>query len=380
MIERNCLLRASVLCPHWDPHRLAEGPPAWVLLAASAGHVHCLDAAWERADDGTRASAGIVAACHGHANVLRILRERGSKLERVESALVSHGRLCLLKRLIAGQPVGARVGGLSCMALVPEALECIEYLVRERGLTLDRKHLWELIEDGPRGGFARLLALDPEAYTRGDTCYSPSARAAFHGDLGALEAIVAHGLSLDRRATLSALQGNQRDCLALLHRHGIVPDVRDLVAAARFLHGETLDYAVREMGLTPCTRALNMAARHGNVRFIEYLGERALLDPSTLTADLIYEVACARQIGCVRCLRSLGCPWDARVCEAAARRGYMEMLEYAHREGCPWDRERCLEAARSQRTAMNFVVAHWSCEPPRCSLGTPPVGATPIPL
>ena len=44
-------------------------------------------------------------------------------------------------------------------------------------------------------------------------------------------------------------------------------------------------------------------------------------------------------------LRSEGCPSDERVCEGAAERGDLDMVECAHENGCPWDERTCEEAA-----------------------------------
>jgi len=43
--------------------------------------------------------------------------------------------------------------------------------------------------------------------------------------------------------------------------------------------------------------------------------------------------------------RENGCPWDARVCAAAARGGHLETLQWARANGCPWDLMTGVEAA-----------------------------------
>ncbi len=40
-----------------------------------------------------------------------------------------------------------------------------------------------------------------------------------------------------------------------------------------------------------------------------------------------------------------GCYWDAKTCSSAARYGYLECLQYAHENGCEWDAKTCSEAA-----------------------------------
>ena len=43
--------------------------------------------------------------------------------------------------------------------------------------------------------------------------------------------------------------------------------------------------------------------------------------------------------------RENGCPWDARVCAAAARGGHLETLQWARANGCPWNEDTCACAA-----------------------------------
>jgi hypothetical protein len=54
-----------------------------------------------------------------------------------------------------------------------------------------------------------------------------------------------------------------------------------------------------------------------------------------------------------------GCPWDARTCEAAARRGKLNTLRYAHEHGCPWD-ARTVNAAAEQGkvVCLEYALVH----------------------
>jgi hypothetical protein len=42
----------------------------------------------------------------------------------------------------------------------------------------------------------------------------------------------------------------------------------------------------------------------------------------------------------------MGCPWDKWTCFGAAKRGHLEVLQWARTNGCPWDEDTCASAAR----------------------------------
>eukprot|EP00951_Prasinocladus_malaysianus_P005587 scaffold39488_cov25-Prasinocladus_malaysianus.AAC.1 len=43
--------------------------------------------------------------------------------------------------------------------------------------------------------------------------------------------------------------------------------------------------------------------------------------------------------------KAQGCPWDSRVCAAAAGGGHLTTLRWARQNGCPWSAETCARAA-----------------------------------
>ena len=43
--------------------------------------------------------------------------------------------------------------------------------------------------------------------------------------------------------------------------------------------------------------------------------------------------------------RQHDCPWDAAVCQKAARGGHLAVLQWARETGCPWDETTCDNAA-----------------------------------
>ena len=50
-------------------------------------------------------------------------------------------------------------------------------------------------------------------------------------------------------------------------------------------------------------------------------------------------------LGVLRCLRDLGCPWDAAMCHGAAMGNHPNALRWLHAEGCQWDSRTTLAVA-----------------------------------
>ena len=53
------------------------------------------------------------------------------------------------------------------------------------------------------------------------------------------------------------------------------------------------------------------------------------------------------------------CPWNSRVCHAAAERGNSEVLQWARDQGCPWDEDRMCELAAK---GGHLDVLQWARE------------------
>ena len=57
--------------------------------------------------------------------------------------------------------------------------------------------------------------------------------------------------------------------------------------------------------------------------------------------------------------REQGCPWDSwNTCSTAAQGGHLYVLQYARAHGCPWDSRTCAHAARHG----NLQVLKWARE------------------
>ena len=50
--------------------------------------------------------------------------------------------------------------------------------------------------------------------------------------------------------------------------------------------------------------------------------------------------------------KEAGCPWDTRICAAAALQGNLKVLKYVRKNGCPWD-------WRTYQWAGNNAVKDW---------------------
>ncbi|ATZ81178.1 ankyrin repeat domain-containing protein [Bodo saltans virus] len=52
-------------------------------------------------------------------------------------------------------------------------------------------------------------------------------------------------------------------------------------------------------------------------------------------------------LGCLKYAHEKGCSWDKDTCKYAAQNGHLECLKYAHENGCPWDEYTCTHAAQN---------------------------------
>jgi len=363
---QDCRLRAEIV-RNTTPFRWCAFAREVSLcdLAASAGHMQCLRVASCRAacDDITVD----VAASFDQREMLALMWSDGNHdFSTVEYIMVADGRLDLLQWLASKK--GLRMDLCGYAFRYSSSIECLDYLVHEHALTWGSRTLYDTVRNGFLDLFVRMLDYRPEAYRNMDPIYDPSTIAAAFGHMDALEAIRSRGLPLGTNTASAAASGNRRDCLAFLHGCGIVPSNREWSDIARHITGETLEYAIKQIGWRPTALNVEHAARHGNIGLLQYLERESLLDHDMLTVDLSANVARARQFDCLVYLRSIGCPWDAQVCSHAARCGYVGILEYAHREGCPWEWDACFALAHSHPPCRALLTKHAACRVGGCCL------------
>jgi hypothetical protein len=117
----------------------------------------------------------------------------------------------------------------------------------------------------------------------------------------------------------------------------------------KFAHQHNLDnttdsyqYAAGRYG----TWATLVAARKLGMAFTDYT---------------MFGAAECNQLPVLQLLHAQGCPWDADVADAAARRGAYEMLRWLREHGCEWNPEGILDAAA---TSGNIKLAAWVIRQP----------------
>jgi hypothetical protein len=165
----------------------------------------------------------------------------------------------------------------------------------------------------------------------------------------------------------AALSGNI-DLLRWLRDHGGVLTARCCKSAAAGAHVPSLQY-LREEGCEWDKTACSAAAEHGHLSTLQWLREQGCpWDPEFISGDaalsgnqemLLY----LRQQGCeydegtmanaavdghlhlCQFLAANGCPWGDYTAQCAAVGGHLSTCRWLHETGCPWEPARVCEAA-----------------------------------
>ena len=66
-------------------------------------------------------------------------------------------------------------------------------------------------------------------------------------------------------------------------------------------------------------------------------------------------------LGCLTYAHEHGCPWDKWTCKAAAKHGHLDCLMYAHKHGCPWDVGTCREVATYMANDRFRTIGQLAC-------------------
>ena len=103
--------------------------------------------------------------------------------------------------------------------------------------------------------------------------------------------------------------------------------MRDAVAATGLRFEELGEKKAAELG---CLSAVQRLQRGGRLSREEYLCQAA---------------ARSGHLEVLQWLRTNGCPWDSYTCMRAAQGGHLEVLQWARTNGCPWDELACMFAA-----------------------------------
>jgi hypothetical protein len=109
----------------------------------------------------------------------------------------------------------------------------------------------------------------------------------------------------------------------------------------------------------PCSylaRVCEAAAQKGHLRIVQWARRNNVPWGSTCAS-----AALGGQLAVLRWARRNGAPWDEGTCWFAALCGHTQLLKWARSNGAPWQREACLTCARRG----NFVeMEQWILSQP----------------
>lgn len=169
-------------------------------------------------------------------------------------------------------------------------------------------------------------------------------RAVSIGHLPCLEYLHEHKQGRDAfedYACVAAAAGGHLDCLQYLHTHGYPWDSMTTSDAA--LHGQLacLEYA-HENSCPWGASTWGEAAEGKHLHILHYLAEKQCPWQIQIMRDLVQ----SGDVAGVEMLNQVGCAWDGSVCAVAAHCRNLEMLTFLRTNGCPWDERTCENAIR----------------------------------
>lgn len=169
--------------------------------------------------------------------------------------------------------------------------------------------------------------------------FVPNARLASHaaklGRLDVLKFLHEHNCPWSAKTCESAAQGGSVECLRYAHEHGCEWGETVVNKAAAAGHLSVLQYAVEHdcpIGLETCAEA----AAGGSIACVEYLRQHGAPWGPELAQELTcYRAAERGQLEVLKYVRAQGAPWGEGVCMLATRRGFVNIVKYAHENNCP---------------------------------------------
>ena len=138
-----------------------------------------------------------------------------------------------------------------------------------------------------------------------------------------------------------------------------IPGLPDHVVATDILRSEYFDDPADLARLPAVSRAMRDAVTATGLRF-EELGENDAVELGCLCAvqrldrvgrlsrreRLCEAAARGGHLEMLQWARANGCPWNEMTCSGAATGGHLDVLRWAHEKGCPWSEETRAMAAR----------------------------------
>ena len=105
---------------------------------------------------------------------------------------------------------------------------------------------------------------------------------------------------------------------------------------------------MRSMGLPWNKRVCRAAAQSGNLAVLQWARAQGCpWDECTCEA-----AAESGHLAVLQWARAQGCPWDQWTCHRAAEGGHLAVLQWARAQGCPWDENTCAAAAEGGHLAV----------------------------
>ena len=137
-----------------------------------------------------------------------------------------------------------------------------------------------------------------------------------------------------------------------------IPGLLDDIVVTHVLRSENLDDPAELARLRVVSRGMRNAVAATGRRFVEMdvfhavkfgcFGtlKRLLRENDPYCASICAEAAKRGHLEMLQWARANGCPWHEGTCWQAALAGRLEVLQWLHANGCPWDEDTCSWAAQ----------------------------------
>ena len=155
---------------------------------------------------------------------------------------------------------------------------------------------------------------------------------------------------------------------SLADAQAAIPDLPDHIVVEHILRSGNLDDPAELARLRVVSRGMRNAVAATGRRFVEMdvfhavkFGcfdtlKRLLRENDPYCASICAEAAKRGHLEMLQWARANGCPWHEGTCWQAALAGRLEVLQWARANGCPWDEKTCAMAARKGQ----FQVLKWA--------------------
>ncbi|KAL6059439.1 Ankyrin repeat domain containing protein [Balamuthia mandrillaris] len=302
---------------------------------------------------------------------------QGLKNRLHQLAVAKSGSLALLQWAVAnGCPLDASLS--ACLALEGQ-LELLKW-ARWNGCKWDR---WTCCNAAQAGHLEVLRWARKNGCSWNEECCELAAR---HGHLEVVKWLRRHGCHWDERTTQEAASSGHFELFRWAIAHGCPCFVDDLsCVVARRGEKELLVLAAREGHVSSegANRVCAYFAMTGDLELLRWARDQGF----PWTEEVCSTAARSKHLALLKWARENGCPWrdqdmresavhggldvlkfvvgqgvtlagDPCVCALAARRGSLEMVQWAKENGCPWDATFMAEATKTD----HLEIVKWARE------------------